>query len=273
MFKKKFEILCVTMRQKDFSKIREMNIHSDIVYANQSDRTMYEEMTFDGHTAKMISTETRGVGINRNLALIYADAEICLFADDDVRYVDNVETIVTQEFEAHPDADVFIFNVDTSGKRTQKKYFKTRKCKKFEKMPWGGVRIAVRLSSLRKANIHFTTLFGGGTLFPSGEDSMFLLDAKRHGLRFYVSKETVGILMNEDSSWFTGFDEKFFFGKGAFCAAMHPHTFGIWMRYYLWRYKGAGALTPKEKKRWMKTGKDGYRKLLSFHDYTDTLTK
>ena len=29
----KFEILCVTMHQKDFSKIQKMNIHSDVVFA------------------------------------------------------------------------------------------------------------------------------------------------------------------------------------------------------------------------------------------------
>ena len=102
----RFEILCVTMRQNDFSKLDEMNIHSDVVFANQCDRTAYDEREFDGHTAKMISTQTRGVGINRNTALMYASAEICLFADDDVKYVDNVEQLVLGEFDAHPDADV-----------------------------------------------------------------------------------------------------------------------------------------------------------------------
>lgn len=31
----KFELLCVTMHQKDFSKLQEMNIRSDVVFANQ----------------------------------------------------------------------------------------------------------------------------------------------------------------------------------------------------------------------------------------------
>ena len=68
----KFEILCVTMHQNDFSKIKEMNIHSDVVFTNQCDHTSYEEIEFDGHTAKMISTQTRGVGKNRNLAITAA---------------------------------------------------------------------------------------------------------------------------------------------------------------------------------------------------------
>ena len=50
----KFEILCVTMRQNDFSKIREMNIHSDVVFANQCDHTSYEEIEFDGRDRKSV---------------------------------------------------------------------------------------------------------------------------------------------------------------------------------------------------------------------------
>ena len=263
----RFEIACVTMHQKDFSKIQEMNIHSDVIFANQCDQTAYEEIVFEGHTARMISTETRGVGNNRNLALTYARGDILLFADDDVRYVDNLEEIVLREFDAHPDADVFVFNLETDGDRKQKKYDQTRKCGKFERMPWGGCRIAVRLNSVRKANVWFTTLFGGGCIFPSGEDSMWLLDAKRKGLTFYVSKETIGTVSCADSTWFAGYDERFFFGKGAYCAATHKHTFGMWMPYYLWRYRNAGKLSRVEKKKWMKKGRIGYKTMRPYERF------
>ena len=46
MFMSKFEILCVTMHQRDFSKIQEMNIHSDVVFANQAETTKIEEYLF-----------------------------------------------------------------------------------------------------------------------------------------------------------------------------------------------------------------------------------
>ena len=213
----KFEILCVTMHQKDFSKIKDMNINSDVIFANQAKSMSYEEIDFEGHTAKLVTTNTRGVGINRNLALMYANADICLFADDDVRYVDNLEEIVTNEFKNHPDADIFIFNFETdSKKRKQKIYNKTKKCNKLTRMPWAGYRIAVKLSSVRKANIWFTTLFGGGCIFPAGEDSMWLNDAKKKGLKFYVSKEIIGNVSFDESTWFTGFDEKFFYAKEFF---------------------------------------------------------
>ncbi len=260
----KFEIACVSMHQKDFSKIKEMNIHSDVIFANQCDRTGFEEMEFDGHKARMISTATRGVGINRNLALTYARGEIILFADDDVRYNDDMEEVVLREFDSHPDADVFIFHLDTDSDRKLVKYEKTRKCGRFGRMPWGGVRIAVRLGSLRKANVWFTTLFGGGCVFPSGEDSMWLLEAKRKGLTFYVSKETIGVVSFKTSTWFDGYNEKFFFGKGAFCAAMHKRTFWIWMLYYLWRYRKAGEMSFAEKRKWMLNGRIGYQSMRSY---------
>ena len=50
----RFEVLCVTMHQKDFSKIEQMNIHSDVVFANQADDTRYDEYEFKGKKAKMI---------------------------------------------------------------------------------------------------------------------------------------------------------------------------------------------------------------------------
>lgn len=264
----RFEILCVTMHQRDFSKLKEMNVHSDIVYANQADRTSYDELEFEGNTAKMITTATRGVGTNRNLALTYATADICLFADDDVIYNDNAEEVVMAEFNAHPDADIFIFHLSTDDPvRRQISYSKTKKCWRFCRMPWGGFRIAVRLSSIRKANIWFTTLFGGGCIFPSGEDSMFLSEARRKGLRFYVSKETIGRISFETSTWYTGADAKFYYGKGAYYAATRRMTFPLWKFYFMLRTKKTTELGCREALRWMKNGKDGYRKMLSYDDY------
>ncbi len=254
----KFEILCVTMHQQDFSKIKAMNIHSDVVFSNQADTTAYAEAVFDGHTAKMITTETRGVGKNRNIGLLYASAELCLLADDDVTYRDDLESVVTEEFDRCPDADIIIFHLDTdSADRKQRQYAKTRKHGRFEKMPWGGFRIAFRLKAVQKANLWFTPLFGGGCIFPSGEDSKFLLDAKQAGLTFYVSDQTIGTVSFAVSSWYTGADEKFFYGKGAFCQAVHPKTKYLWMLYFAWR-TGKDKLHFSEKLTWMKKGAKGY---------------
>ena len=263
----KFEILCVTMHQRDFFKIKEMNIRSDVFFANQADTTALEEIEFEGHKARMLTTDTRGVGVNRNMALQYAKGDICLFADDDVTYHDDVEEKVLSEFEAHPDADIIIFHLDTDSQRKQVKYPKTKKCRGFFRMPWATFRVAFRLDSIRKANLWFTTLFGGGCVYPSGEDSIWLTEAKRKGLTFYVSKETIGTVSFEQSTWFTGFDEKMYFGKGAFYQALHPKTIGLWMAYFLLRTHSYGTLSTAEKIKWMQLGREGYRKLQPYQNY------
>ncbi len=262
-----FQILCVTMNQKDFSKIKEMNIHSDVIFANQADRNSYDELEFEGHRARMITTDTRGVGINRNLALLYADADICLFADDDVTYYDGLEEKIVGEFEAHPDADVIVFNVQTEDiNRKQRIYEETRKCSRFVRKPWGCVRIAFRLSSVRKANIWFTTLFGGGCKFPSGEDSMWMKDAADKGLVFYVSKEVIGEVSFETSTWFDGRNRRFYFGKGAFCEATKRKCFAWWI-YYALRLRANSELKFTERLKWMRLGADGYRKSMGYEEY------
>ena len=91
-----FQILCVTMNQNDFSKIKQMNIHSNVIFANQTNINKIDYLTFENHIATMISTNTKGVGVNRNIALMYADSDICLLADDDIRYYDNLEKKVIE---------------------------------------------------------------------------------------------------------------------------------------------------------------------------------
>lgn len=263
----KFEILCVTMHQNDFSKMEEMNIHSNVVFANQCDYTSYEEVEFEGNTAKMISTQTRGVGVNRNLALMYADADICLFADDDVVYRDDMEKLVTSEFDAHPDADVIIFHFETDDdKRAQVKYSKTKKCGRIARTPWATFRVAARLNSVKKSNVWFTTLFGGGALFPSGEDSMFLADLRKAGLTFYVSKETIGKVSFAKSTWFTGYDEKYYYGRGAFYQAARPKLKYFWMFYMALRTSKYKEISFIDKMKWMMQGVRGYQKLVSYDD-------
>ena len=212
---KKVEVLVATMHQNDFSIINEMNIQSDIVYANQCDYTSYQEMEFDGHTAKMISTNTRGVGKNRNLALMYATADICLFADDDVVYNDGYEKTICDFYEQHPDADVVVFNFLVS--RNQSKpinIVKTTKKIKRKDLSYGTYAISVRRSVIDWHNIRFHHQFGGGTMYSCGEDSKFLNDCFNHKLTVYTCNSTIGVVNHKDSTWFNGYSEKYFLDKG-----------------------------------------------------------
>jgi hypothetical protein len=100
------------------------------------------------------------------------------------------------------------------------------------------------------------------------------IKALRHaGLTFYVSEETIGQVSYETSTWFTGYDTKYFYGVGACYAAMTPKTAFIRYLYMVFRTKGKGNLSFSQKMLWMRKGKLGYKKMISYEKYQNTQSK
>jgi len=221
---KNVQVLCTTMHQKDFSLINKMNIHSDVVFANQSDETGYSEMEFDGNKAKMITTATRGVGVNRNLALMYADKDILLLADDDLEYVDDYADIVQKAFSEIPDADAIVFNADPVGgneERIKNTTFnkKIGRVRFYNCLKYATHRMCVKADVLKKENIYFHRSFGGGAEYSAGEDTLFIWDMVKKGFKIYTYPATIATVHQEKSSWFEGYNEKLLFDNGVlFCA-------------------------------------------------------
>ena len=106
------QVLVATMNQTDHSLLKKMNIRSDVIVGNQCDLDCIERFSYREHRAVYLNFAERGVGLNRNNALMRADGDICLFADDDMVYHDNYVQTVTDAFKAHPDADVILFNLE-----------------------------------------------------------------------------------------------------------------------------------------------------------------
>lgn len=269
---KKFELLCATTGQRDFSKLEEMGVAWDVLLANQAETFAYQERPCGGGTARMITTPGRGVGKNRNLLLTYADAEICLMADDDVTYAQDCRERVLEAFREVPDADVIIFGLEArcpSAERKPPVISRVRRLRAFSRNPYGGPRIAFRLESVRKANLWFTLLFGGGCRYPSGEDSAFLMDARKKGLRVYCYPYVVGQTDYTKSSWFSGFNESYYYGKGAYYRAFHRRSRRLWGLYCAARTARASRLGMKRALRWLDSGARGFDEGLSYAEWTE----
>lgn len=216
------------MNQTDFSKIKAMNIHSNVVFANQADRTEYAEQEFEGHTAKMITTATRGVGINRNLAFAYSSADILLLADDDIVYRDEYEKIVLDAFAEHPKADVILFNFESlNPDRPEAITKRTHRVRWYNCLKYGALRIAIRREALLRKNLAFSFLFGGGARHSAGEDNLFITHCIQKGLRVISHTSVLGTVRQEESTWFRGYDEKYYRDRGALFAAMYGRWSGI----------------------------------------------
>lgn len=266
-----FQVLAATMKQRDFSKVDEMNIRSDVVFANQADETKYEEKNINGCKAKMITTTTRGVGINRNLALMYADADICLMADDDMVYNDGYAEGIKAAFEELPDADVIIFCCELwrNGEMIGKAPLQTNRVGHLSTFKYG-IHIAVKMKRIKEKNINFSTLFGGGAAYSSGEDSLFIADCFKKGLKVYTHKFCIGKTTKDESTWFNGFTKKFLYDKGAFYSAMSERFAKVLCLQLILRhrniYKEAGV-SFFEAYKLMKSGIKGLKTLKTYEEF------
>lgn len=254
----KLQVLISTMNQENYSILDRMNIESDAIVINQCDKNKFEEFKYKGNNIKFISLNEKGVGLSRNNALMRADSDICVFADDDVEYVKNYKEIICQAFEKNPKADFIVFNVPSTNK-SRKDYIikKWSRIYRFNCLRYGTYRFAIRTSSIRKKNINFSLLFGGGAKYSCGEDSLFIYECITKGLRVYASPNIIGSVSHETSTWFKGYNEKFFVDKGAFFTCLSKKFSKLLCLQLLirhkWMYKD-GNLTFKEAYKFMKNG-------------------
>lgn len=220
----KLEVLTATMVQTDWSLVEKMNLQSAAILANQNGKWDVAERKYPFGTVKMLSSDTIGVGCNRNLALDEASGDILLFADDDVCYYDGLVQGVQSAFLEFPQADVILFSMDISknGAIAEHRHYPAERRKFYNSLRFGAYCMAIRRSSAEKVKLRFSTLFGGGCVYGSGEDSLFLRDCFKAGLKVYSHNYVLGVRRKDSSSWFEGYNEKFFHDKGALFAALSP---------------------------------------------------
>lgn len=263
MAEEKLQVLVATMNQTDFSLIEKMHLTSDAIIANQASIVERREEVRDGKRYSMITTDTKGVGKNRNIALTFADSDICLLADDDMVYEKDYEEKILNAFKENPGADAIIFNIRTTGREVKRR--ETKKNKRVSVLRfqnYGASRIAFRRKQLQRANICFTELFGGGTIHGSGEDSLFLREMLRSGMKIYTSSVCIGTVNQENSSWFRGYNETFFYDKGCLMKAMFPRMHFLYTCfYYPFRFYLISKVSPFKIGKWMRKGAGEFKKL------------
>lgn len=233
------QVLVVTMKQSDFSLVERMNIRTNAVIANQTSYNAFEEKHYEFGTVKMISTHTRGVGLNRNIALLAANADILLMSDDDMCYYDGALEGVKDAFQKNPKADVIIFSTDftQNGKIVDRTYNKNKRARIWNSMKHGTYAISIRRQALIKANLKFNELFGGGCPFSCGEDTLFLKACFDAGLKVYTHSYILGTCAKDVSSWFSGYNEKYLYDKGILYSFLFPKLKYLLAVYYSIRLK------------------------------------
>lgn len=218
----RIETLVVTIDQRDHSLVERMNLQTDAVVGNQCQCTSWEELFLKNGKVTYLNMAERGVGKNRNAVLQNATADICVFADDDMTFVDGYPQIVERAFAECPEGDVLIFNlIEKHPRRYENK--KIKRIRQYNYAKYGAARLVIRRQRVADAGITFSTMFGGGARYGSGEDTIFLKECLDKGLRVYAVPYAIAeIDQSAASSWFTGYNEKYFYDRGALYASMYP---------------------------------------------------
>lgn len=218
------EVLAVTTNLEKNDLHKKMNIKSQCIITNQGTMQINDIIIENNNKISYLSNNEKGVGLNRNMGLMRASGDIILFADDDLTYFDDYVETVLNSYRKIKNADLIIFNIKSD---VTKRYIikKIKRVTKFNFMRYGAVRISCKRESIIKNNIFFPLNFGGGTKIGSGEDSIFLKECLDKKLKIYAVPSTI-LRLNEDrkSTWFMGFNEKYYIDKGKLFKAM----FGKW---------------------------------------------
>lgn len=250
------QVLVAAVNADPHELAEKMNLQTDALIVNQCDRFAYEEWSRGDRKIRCFSMAERGVGLSRGTALMRSEGDICLFSDEDVRLEDGYETAVKKAFEENPDADVVLFNLKVDPSRATYHNTARRRVRWYNYGRYGLAAAAVRREAVIRGNIGFSLLFGGGAKYSNGEDSLFLRDCLKRGLHLYAEPANIGREILRESTWFRGYNEKFFFDRGVLYAYLYGPMAEIWtLRYLLTKRKIlCGGLSFSEARRQMMKG-------------------
>lgn len=252
----KVQVLASVMNETPEHIAEHMQLDSEAVIINQCDRLDFQETEHKGHSVRFYSFPDRGVGRSRNEAILRADSDICLFSDADIVYEQGYARAVSAEFERNPDADMILFNITVEEDRRTYHITERKRVHWYNCGRYGAVSFAVRRESLLKSGVTFSLLFGGGAKYSNGEDSLFLKEFMDKGYKVYTSPVTIGREEAGDSTWFSGYNKKFFFDRGVLYHYLYGRAARLMALRFLMAHRDrlCGDTSVKQAYIWMKEG-------------------
>lgn len=208
------QVLVSSVSEEPKQLAEKMGLSTEAIIVNQTDHFRYEEFERNGRLIRAYSFQEKGVGLSRNTCLMRADEEICLFSDEDIVYKDNYESLILEEFEKNQEADLILFNVEVAPERRTYHIENYGRVRWYNSGRYPTYSFAFRLNKVRSRNITFSLLFGGGAKYSNGEDSLFLKECLKKGLKVYKAPVNIGKETVRESTWFKGYNEKFFYDRG-----------------------------------------------------------
>lgn len=272
----KVEVLMSVMNQADMCMGYQSHVDTDLLIINQCDHDDYKEEVVNGHLWRMISTTERGLAKSRNMAIRNAKGDICVLADDDEVYEQNIWSEIIKSFDSLPDATAIVYNVNRINYTMKKQYYRIENIRKAPAYRgYGSVQMAFRLDVIRDGNILFNEKFGSGTEWGGGEDILFQNDIRSKGKFIYEYPLCIATIdYGNGSQWFHGYDEKFFYNAGAFDGYVNNGKITIKTILYtfyscFYKLRKEKKLNPFKKILWRYRGFKGIQKDVTYSQYME----
>lgn len=246
----RMQLLVSALGKEPLALAEEMQIDSDAIIVNQTDHYAYEELEYRGYTLRCFSMAERGVGLSRNHALLRADHEISVFADEDIVYAPGYEKVILDAFAEHPEADMLLFNVQAAPGRETYHITEYGRVRRHNCGRYPTYSFAVKTEAVHKRNITFSLLFGGGARYSNGEDSLFIQECIKKGMRVYKVPYAIGKEKPRESTWFKGYNRKFFFDRGVLYRHLYGKMGRVMALRWLLKNKGEMCMEIPMKKAW-----------------------
>lgn len=234
---KTLEVLIPTMNLKieDIEQLLSFwNIQSNCTISNQCGSVGTVVINYNNFKVRVLNIDSKGVSKNRNNLLKHLNSDVGLFIDDDCSLIDGYENIVLNEMNNY-NAEAISFNgINDKGSEIIKES-KTIRCKKYSDISHiGGPGICVSKRLVLSKKIFFNESLGTPNRIYLGEDSLFGLSLIKSNCRVFKSKQLVFRIMQDidNSSYFEGYNEQYFYSRGAINKLVHPKTFFFWRIYY-----------------------------------------
>lgn len=226
----KLEVMLSVMNLKK-EDLYKMNITSKCTVINQCKENGFE----DYYNFNIYSYNELGTANSRNRGLEHITEDVILLCDDDITYNEKYEQIVLKEFEKTPKADAIIFNLDNPY-RKKRKITQNKRLHIYNSLNYASYNIAFKKETITNYKIKFNTDFGPNSRYSSGEDTLFIVDMLKHKFKIYSNTRNLGTVNNQKSTWFKGYNEKYFFDKGALFTAINKKLRIFLILQYLLRH-------------------------------------
>lgn len=256
------QVLLSALKLEDENYIDSLGITGNCVVVNQCDSECRRVITRknikgDVHKVEYLESKDRGLSKSRNMAIANATADICILCDNDVEYVDDYEQLINNAFVQYPDADVIVFYIKRKEKPVPN-YPSARRMNYLSVLKIFSPEIAFRRENI--SDIRFNEEFGAGAKYIMGEENIFLYECLKKHKKIYYVPVKIAELREEESTWFKGYNEKFFVSRGANYAAMSKMLSLALIYQFAFRKKAlySDNMTTKEALKYMLKGRKEY---------------